>query len=115
MKMILSYLAIFFLTGSSWSALKVSPKPDILNMSVTMTVHAAETLESVIFRLDSFTGQRIEFSNQSLQGYRAKAANYQNIPLRQILQEQFTGTDFSFYINKKRIWVTKGKPPVKSL
>lgn len=113
MKVILSYIAILFLTSSSQSAIKVSPKPDILDMSVTMTVHAAETLESVIFRLDSFTGQRIEFSSQSLQGYRAKAADYQNIPLRQILREQFTGTDFSFHVDKKRVWVTKGKLSVK--
>ena len=109
MKVILSYIAILFLTSSSQSAIKVSPKPDILDMSVTMTVHAAETLESVIFRLDSFTGQRIEFSNKALQGYRAKAADYQNIPLRQILKEQLAGTDFNFHVDKKRIWLIKGK------
>lgn len=85
----------------------------MLNLTVSMKVHAAETLESVIFRLDSFTGQRIEFSSQSLQGYRAKAADYQNIPLRQILQEQLTGTDFSFHVDKKRVWVTKGKLSLK--
>ena len=73
----------------------------ILDHLVTMKVYSAEILESVINRLCVDTVQDIKFNTMMLLPYRAKARNYKDITVREILDDQLAGTSIKYQLSTK--------------
>lgn len=73
----------------------------ILDRPVTMTVYGAEILESVINRLCVDTMQDIKFNTTMLLPYRAKARDYKDITVREILEDQLAGTPIKYQLSTK--------------
>jgi hypothetical protein len=81
---------------SSWQE-----KPALLETKVTMKIYASEILESVILRINADTGANIRYSTLMLLPFKAKAREYQNISVREILDDQLTGTPLKYKLLKK--------------
>ena len=70
----------------------------LLDRPVTMKVYSAEILESVINRIGLNTGQDIKFNTIMLLPYRAKAREYKDITVREILNDQLKGTPMKYQL-----------------
>lgn len=77
----------------------------VLDKLVTMKVYSAEILESVINRLQADTGTPIDLNVQMLLPYMAKAADYKNVTVKAILEEQLGGTTLTYQIKKKKLTI----------
>ena len=62
-------------------------KVTILKIRVTFNIHPAETLESVIKRLENETGQHIMYSTLMLLPYKSKAKDYKDVTVQEILDD----------------------------
>lgn len=80
-----------------------------LDQKVSISVHPAETLESIIFRLGNNSGQKINYSSLQLLPYKAKTSEYKQAPLGTILEEQLSGTRLTVRIKKRQIWIVPAK------
>jgi hypothetical protein len=96
----------FFLQESDSIGNNIKPLP-ILERRLSMIVHPTEILESVIYRLQAKTGERIEYNTYELLPYRAKARVYHQLMLKEILDHQFEGTPIQYKIYKKKLVVHK--------
>ena len=76
--------------------------PDPLEMRVNLKVYTGEILESVMNRLGIDTEQTIVFSVWELLPYPAKAREYHDTTVREILDDQLSGTLLKYRINKKK-------------
>lgn len=99
-KLFLSVLAFTLFCGAQTKQLG-----DLLNKELNLEVHASERLESVFFRLELHTESRINFEVQKMFPYKAKPANYKNISLKKILDEQLANTPFGYKIYKKKLLI----------
>jgi hypothetical protein len=79
----------------------------ILDKKITMTVHPSEILESVVFRLQSNSGEKIDYNTYLLLPHKAKAKDYREVSLRSILDEQLQGTGFTYRMVKGRLSICK--------
>lgn len=77
-------------------------KPDLLERPVNMKIYAAEILESVMNRVGVETGQTIVFNVLQLTPYKATARNYHNVTVREVLDDQLSGTPFRYMLNRKK-------------
>lgn len=77
---------------------ETNPKHKLLQRKIHITVHQAETLESVVLRIYTETRTNIDFSSALLAPYRAKAADYKGISLGIILKEQLKDTPIKYRI-----------------
>lgn len=78
----------------------------VLDSRVTIKVYAVEILESVIFRLQGATGHKIGYDTFMLLPYKAKAMDYREVRVREILNEQFKETPFSYrFMNRNLVIV----------
>ncbi len=73
-----------------------------------MKVYAAEILESVINRLNTETGADIRYSTLMLLPFKAKARDYKNVFIKDILKDQFTGTPLDYKLLKKSLTIYNG-------
>src|ERR1700744_2123346 len=78
-------------------------KEALLTTRVTLKIYGAETLESVIMRIECETGQHIRYSTLMLLPYRAKARDYQGISVKEILDEQLSGIPIKYQAGKKQL------------
>jgi hypothetical protein len=88
-----------------FSACTVQKQPisTVLDSRVTMTVYSAEILESVISRLATNAGQSFEFNTLILSPYKAKAADYNNVTVKSILDEQLKDTPIVYEFRKSKL------------
>lgn len=77
----------------------------ILDSRITMKVYSAEILESVIGRIAANTGQYIKFNTLMLLPYKAKAADYRDVTVRNILEEQLKDTPMVYVFQKKKLTI----------
>ena len=77
-------------------------KPSLLDRRLTITFYAAEILESVANRVGVDAGQTILFDTMKLLPYKAKAREYKNVTIREILDDQLAGTPFKYRVNRKK-------------
>ncbi|MGY4539458.1 hypothetical protein ACVW0P_003892 [Mucilaginibacter sp. UYNi724] len=87
----------------SGCALQKQHKPAVLDSRITMKVYSAEILESVINRLQASSGQNFEYNTLMLLPYKAKAAEYRDVTVRSILEEQLKGTPMVYEFRKKKL------------
>jgi hypothetical protein len=80
-------------------------KAPLLETRVTMKVYAAEILESVINRLNMETGANIHYSTLMLLPFKAKARDYKNVCVKDILKDQLTGTPLDYQLLKKSLTI----------
>lgn len=66
-------------------------------------MHAAETLESIIFRIQAQTYKPIGFTTHLLMPYKAKAADYKEVSVREILSQQLAGTPILYHFKRKQL------------
>ncbi len=74
-----------------------------LERKVSMPVFGAERLESVMMRLALNTGRRFDVDLLVRSDAKAKAADYRDVAVGFILQEQLSGTPFTYRLNKKEL------------
>ena len=77
-------------------------RPSPLETRLSITFYYAEILESVANRVGVNTGQTILFDTIELLPFRAKAREYKNITVKEILNEQLAGTPFKYRVNRKK-------------
>lgn len=78
-------------------------KPSLLDKRFTITFYAAEILESVIMRIEVETGQHIRYNTLMLLPYKAKARDYKNISVKDILDDQLSDTPIKYQAGKKQL------------
>lgn len=78
-----------------------------LERKVSMPVFKAERLESVMMRLAMNTGRRFDVQVLTISGTVAKEADYKDVPMRVILEEQLAGTPFAYRLNKDELKIYK--------
>jgi hypothetical protein len=61
-----------------------------------MNVYAAEILESVIMRINANIGADIRYSTLMLLPFKAKARDYKNACVKDILKDQLAGTALDY-------------------
>jgi len=77
-------------------------KPLPLEKRITITFYAAEILESVANRVGLESRQTIIFNVQELLPYKAKARVYNDVTVKDILDDQLSGTPFKYRMNRKK-------------
>lgn len=87
----------------SGCALQKQQKLTVMDSRITMKVYSAEILESVINRLQANSGQNFEYNTLMLLPYKAKAAEYRDVTVRSILEEQLKGTPMVYEFRKKKL------------
>lgn|GEM_PF-6120730 len=80
----------------------------LLNHRVTMQVHSAEILESVVGRLNTRLGGRITWDTRMLSPYKAKAATYQQTAVSAILDDQLSGKPIRYKEKRGKILIYPG-------
>jgi|GEM_PF-6255897 len=99
-----SYLAAAFLLighlcyGQKKGSQQQEP---LLDRKLTLSISKAETLESVIFRLENLTSERFFFRPNLFYKYKAKVASYKDAAFSDILEEQLTGTTINYTFDSK--------------
>lgn len=73
----------------------------LLETKVTIRIYAAEILESVISRINVETGQNIRYNTVMLLPFKAKAWDYRNVSVKEILEDQLAGTPLKYKLLKK--------------
>jgi hypothetical protein len=86
---------------------KTQRKITALERKVSMPVFKAERLESVIMRLALNTGRRFDVSLLVRSDAMAKAADYWDVGVGVILQEQLKGTPFGYRLKKNELKIYK--------
>ncbi|MDB5111962.1 MAG: hypothetical protein JWR67_3076 [Mucilaginibacter sp.] len=81
----------------------MADKVSLLETKVTLKIYSAEILESVIMRLEMETGQHITYSTLMLLPYKAKARDYKDITVKDILNEQLSDTPFKYRMGKNQL------------
>jgi uncharacterized protein (UPF0179 family) len=87
---------------------KVKPLP-ILEKRLSMTIHSAEILESVIARLQANTGENVKYSTYELLPYHAKAKVYEQVTVKEILEHQLQGTPIRYKLQRKKLIIYKSE------
>ncbi len=79
--------------------------PPLLETRITLKVYASEILESVIMRINAETGADIRYSTLMLLPFKAKARDYKNVCVKDILKDQLTGTPLEYQLLKKSLTI----------
>lgn len=88
-------------------ACKTQQHIQALERKISMPVFRAERLESAIMRVALNTGRRFEVSLLIRSDAKAKEADYREVAVGFILQEQLKGTPFTYRLNKKELKIYK--------
>lgn len=78
-----------------------------LERKVTMPVYQSERLESAMMRLALNTGRRFDVQVLTISGTMAKTADYYEVPVGMILEEQLKDTPFTFRLTRKKLKILK--------
>lgn len=80
-------------------------KTPLLDTKVTLKIYATEILESVITRLNAEVGTDIRYSSLMLLPFKAKARDYCNVSVKEILEDQLAGTPLKYKLVKKLLTI----------
>lgn len=84
-------------------SLRASQPKGILDKRLTMHVYPVEILESVIVRLNSQLDGRFTWDSRMLSPYKAKEADYREQSVREILDDQLSGTPIRYAVTKQKL------------
>jgi len=84
-------------------SLRATQQQGILDRRLTMQVYPVEILESVINRLDGHLNGKITWDSRMLSPYKAKAADYREQSIREILDDQLSGTPIRYDVRKQKV------------
>lgn len=86
---------------------KTQRKVAALERKISMPVFKAERLESVMMRVALNTGRRFEVTVLALSKATAKEADYRDVAVGVILEEQLRGTSFGYRLRKNKLKIYK--------
>lgn len=78
-----------------------------LERKISMPIFWAERLESVMMRVALNTGRRFDVSLLTRSDVKAKEADYHDVAIGIVLDEQLKGTPFYFRLNKNELKIYK--------
>lgn len=98
-------VAVFFLYLAAIPS--KGQQSQLLDQKLSLNVHGAERLESVIFRIESLVNTRIIFNLHDFDSYKARANNYKEVSVKQILEEQLASTPLTYQMKGVKLFILK--------